>query len=167
MDSSIISGLIGGILSVVLCTYISKSVGSSTNQGDLKFGTFLVVLAWCCLAFVGLAVWALFYDDDAWEKTSEMVSIIGLFFGFGLASIYCFGEYFEVSGSYDETGIDFYTPWTGRKVEEWSNLESVKFNATTNWYLLTFKSGNKVRLSNLLSGHGGVLELLESKGYNL
>ena len=167
MDSSIISGLIGGVISVILCTYISKNVRASKVEDDLKFGTFLVILAWCCLTFVGLAIWAFFYDDDAWEKPSEMYSIFGLFFGFGIAALYCFGEYFKVNGSYDEKEIDFYTPWTGRKTELWSNLESLSFNATANWYVLTFKSGSKIRLSNLLSGHGKVLELLESKGYKL
>jgi len=163
MDSSIIFGLIGGSLSIVICTYISKSVRSSKIEGELKFGTFLIVLAWCCLAFVLLATWAFFNDEDAWEKPSEMISIIGLFIGFGIASIYCFGEYFKVSGSYDEHGIDFYTPWTGRKTESWNDLQSLHFNATANWYVLKFASGNKIRLSSLLSGHGDVLEILESK----
>jgi len=166
MDSSIISGLIGGAVSVVLCTYISKSVRKSQAVGELQFGTFLIVLAWCCLAFVGLAVWAFFNDADAWEKPSELYSIIGLFVGFGIASVYCFGEYFKVRGRFDEKGIDFTSPWTGKKSESWEDLESIKFNSQANWYVLHFKSGEKIRLSSLLSGHGEVLELLESKGYN-
>ena len=165
MDSSLISGLLGGLISVVLCTYISKNVRNSGVEGELQFGTFVVVLAWFCFAFVCLAVWAFFYDNDAWERPSELVAIIGLFIGFGIASIYCFGEYFKVRGSYDDNGIDFYTPWTGRKVELWQNIESIKLNSQANWYVLKFKSGNKIRLSNLLSGHGEVLDLLESKGF--
>ncbi|MEX1666470.1 hypothetical protein [Zhongshania arctica] len=166
MDSSIISGLIGGVASVALCTYISKRVRTSQSVGKLKFGSFLVILAWCCLAFVGIAVWAFFNNADAWEKPSELYSIIGLFVGFGFASVYCFGEYFKVSGNFDTNGIDFTSPWTGRKVESWENLESIKFNSQANWYVLYFKSGKKIRLSSLLSGHGEVLEMLESKGFN-
>jgi len=167
MNSSLISGLIGGLASIVICTYISKSLRNSSDSGQLRFGTFLVVLAWCCFAFVLLATWAFFYDADAWEKPSELYSIIGLFLGFGVAAIYCFGEYFKVHGFYDEKGIDFHTPWTGSKIEKWENLTSAKFNSTANWYTLSFKSGKIIRLSNLLGGHGGVLKLLETKGYNL
>jgi hypothetical protein len=166
MNSSVISGLIGGLVSIVLCAYISKSVRSSKVEGELQFGTFLAVLAWCCLAFVGLAIWAFFNDADAWEKPGELYAIIGLFVGFGISSAYCFGEYFKVRGSFDENGIDFYTPWTGRKIESWNNLESVKFNSQANWYVLKFRSGKKIRLSSLLSGHGNVLELLKSKGHD-
>lgn len=166
MDSSIISGLIGGIVSIAVCTYISKSVRKSEGKRVLKFGTLLVVLAWSCLAFVLFAVWGFFYDAEAWEKPSEMYAIFGIFVGFGVGAIYCFGEYFKVRGVFDDKGIDFYTPWTGRKAEKWENIESIKFNATANWYVLTFKSGKKIRLSNLLSGHGEVLEILNSQGHN-
>ena len=165
MDSSVISGLIGGVVTVILCTYISKNVTRSKVQGELRFGIFLIVLALCCFAFVVLTTWAFFNDNDAWEKPSEMASIIGLFVGFGLASLYCFSEYFRVKGKFDGVGIDFYTPWTGRKIEVWNDLQSIKLNSQMGWYVLSFKSGKKIRLSKLLSGHGGVLELLQSKGY--
>jgi len=32
---------------------------------------------------------------------------------------------------------------------------------------LTFRSGNKVRISTMLSGHGGMLAMLEQKGLPL
>ncbi|WP_226669187.1 hypothetical protein [Microbulbifer aggregans] len=166
MDSSVVSGLIGGIASIALCTYISKNVRNTKVEGQLKYGTFLAVLAWCCLLFVGLAIWEFIYDEDTWIRRSDLYSIIGLIFGFGFAAVYCFGEYFKVGGSFDAEGINFYTPWTGRKIEAWENLVSIKFNATANWYVLRFQSGNKVRLSSLLSGHGDVLELLHTKGHH-
>lgn len=166
MDSSVISGLVGGLLSVIICTYISKSVRKSEVEGELRFGTFLVVVAWCCALIVVFAFLGFFYDDDVWEKKSEFLSILGLCFGFGIGAVYCFGEYFKVRGRFDSKGIEFYTPWTGRKIENWDNLDSVKFNSFANWYVLSFKSGNKIRLSNLLSGYGEILELLEASGYD-
>lgn len=167
MDSSIISGLIGGVVAVILCTYISKNVRIAKVEGELQFGTFLVMFAWCCIGIVVFALWAFFNDKDAWEKPSELYSVIGLFFGFGFSSIYCFGEYFKVRGKFDDHGIDFYTPWTGRKTEKWAELESVEFNSLANWYVLKFTSGKKIRLSGLLSGHGDVLEIIKAKGYDV
>jgi len=167
MGSSIISGLIGGLAAVAISTYISARVRGSADPGGLRYGSWLVVLAWCCLAFVGLAVWALFYDLDVWEKRSELFSVIGLIVGFGGGAGYCFAEYFGTRGTYDDQRIDFYTPWTGRKTESWNELNGVEFNAQASWYVLTFRSGNKVRISSLLSGHGGVLSLLEKRGFPL
>ena len=167
MDSSIVSGLIGGLASVVICAYISAKVRGSPQQGTLRFGTWLVVLAWCCLAFVALAASALFIDRDVWADRGELLAVLGLIVGFGLGSGYCFAEYFLTRGTYDDKGIDFYTPWTGRKTERWSDLSGADFNAQSNWYVLTFRSGNKIRLSSMLSGHGGVLSLLEGRGIPL
>ena len=165
MNSAILSGLIGAVSAVIIGSYISKKARKSEIEGVLCFGSFLIVLAWCCIAFVLLAVWAFFYDADAWEKPSELYPIIGLFVGFGAAAIYCFGEYFKVQGAFDSEGIDFYTPWTGRKCERWEDLVSVKFNSQANWYVLLFKSGKKIRLSSLLSGHGEVLKIVRSNGH--
>ena len=167
MSSSIVSGLIGGLASVVICSYISAKVRGSAEQGTLRYGAWLVVLGWCCLAFVGLAVWALFYDLDVWEKRSELFSVIGIIVGFGAGAVYCFGEYFFTRGTYDDNGIDFSTPWTGRKTESWNDLRAVDFNATANWFVLTFRSGSKVRISTMLSGHGEVLGMLDTKASEL
>ena len=167
MGSSIVSGLIGGLASVVICAYISAKVRGSAEQGTLRYGAWLVVLAWCCLAFVALAASALFIDRNVWVDRGELLAVLGLIVGFGLGAGYCFAEYFLTRGTYDDQRIDFYTPWTGRKTERWSDLSGVELNAQSNWYVLTFPSGKKIRLSILLSGHGGVLSLLEDRGFPL
>jgi hypothetical protein len=164
MGSSVISGLIGGFAAVVICTYIRARVRGSAEQGTLRYGSWLVVLAWCCLAFAGIAVWALFNDLDVRERRSELFSVIGIIVGFGVGAAYCFAEYFLTRGTYDDKGIAFCTPWTGRKTESWNELTGVEFNAQASWYVLTFRSGNKIRISSLLSGHGGVLSMLEERG---
>ena len=164
MNTSIISGIIGGVASLVICTYISKKVRDSSVNGELKFNSFIAAVAWCCLAFSVLAFCAFFFDNDVWEKRSEFFSVLGLVIGFGIGAVYCFGEYFKVHGTYNEQEIQFYTPWTGKKYEKWENLKSVKFNSTASWYVLEFRSGAKIRLSTFLSGHGKVLELVGTKG---
>ena len=166
MGSSIVSGLIGGLASVVICAYISAKVRGSAQQGTLRFGSWLVVLAWCCAAFVALAASALFVDANVWEDRGELLAVVGLIVGFGLGAAYCFAEYFFTRGRYDDEGIDFRTPWTERKTERWSDLRDAEFNHQSSWYVLRFRSGNKIRISSLLSGHGGVLTLLENKGFS-
>ncbi|HEV8512657.1 MAG TPA: hypothetical protein VGQ59_05255 [Cyclobacteriaceae bacterium] len=164
MNRSVISGVVGGLLAVVICTYISKSVRNSSVHGQLKFGSFLIVLAWLCFAFVLFSVVGLLYIVDMRKSPGDLIPFVGIFIGFGAGAIYCFGEYFKTHGSFDDEGIVFSTPWTGQKSEKWESLVSVKFNQTANWYVLTFQSGNKIRLSNLLSGHGSVLDFLKLRG---
>jgi hypothetical protein len=164
MDSSVLSGLIGGLASIAICSYISAKVRGSAQQGTLRWGAWLVVLGFCCLAFVALAFSALFVDANVWEDGGELFAVIGLIVGFGFGAGYCFAEYFLTRGIYDDKGIDFYTPWTGRKTELWSALCGVELNDQMSWYVLTFRSGNKIRISTMLSGHGGMLAVLEQKG---
>lgn len=164
MNSSVISGLIGGLVSVAICSYISAKVRGFAEQGTLRWGAWLVVLGFCCLAFVAFAFAALFIDADVWVDRGELFAVIALIVGFGSGAGYCFAEYFLTRGSYDDNGIDFYTPWTGPKAERWSDLRGVELNAQMSWYVLTFRSGNKIRISTMLSGHGGILALLEQKG---
>jgi len=166
MDSSILSGLLGGITALVVTSYISKNIRDSSIDGELKFGSFLIVLAWAFFGFSILAFSAFFYDNDVWKKKSEFFSVAGLWIVFAIAAFASFAEYFKTHGSFDDSGIEFYTPWSGKKKESWNDLLSVEFNSSANWYVLTFKSGVKIRLSNLLSGHGKVLDLLYEKGYD-
>lgn len=167
MDSGIISGLIGGLVAVILGTMLTKAIKKKVTNGELKHGVLILILAIACLAFSLFAAWAFFYDDDVHEKTSELIAVIGLFSGFGISALACFAEYFKVKGNFDDQGIEFYTPWTGAKKEDWDNLISAKFNASMYWYTLRFKSGSKIRLSSYLHGHGEVLELLKTRGFDL
>ena len=166
MDSSIVSGLIGGLAAIIIGTIVTKTSRKKLTNGELKHGVFIFIVAILCLALSLFAVWAFFYDKDVHEKTSEFVAVVGLFFGFGLGAFVCFAEFFKVKGRFDEAGISFYTPWTGAKDERWDNLISAEFNALMYWYTLEFKSGKRIRLSAYLMGHGAVLDLLKQRGYN-
>lgn len=166
MDSWILSGLIGGLAAVVIGTVFTKAAKRKTTNGDLKHGLLILILALACLALSLFSVWLFFYDKDVHEKTSELVAVLGLFFGFGISAIACFAEYFKVKGRFDSDGIEFHTPWTGAKKESWDDLVSAKFNASMYWYTLKFRSGKKVRLSSYLLGHGEVLAILKERGYD-
>ncbi len=158
-----ISGIIGGIIAVLICTYVIRKIRNQSQPGDLSHGKFIVGLAWVCLAFVAFAFSMFFIDANVWEDKTEFYSAIGLIVGFGTGAGYLFLEVYKVKGSYDEDGIEFYTPWTGYKNEKWSDLRSVKFSSSAGWYVLSFKSGSKIRLSSFLIGLGDVLQLLEEK----
>ncbi len=114
------------------------------------------LLAIACLAFAVLPGIALFSDPEKqfWPKLALLV-------GFGIGAIYCFGEVALVRGTYDQEGIEFYTPWTGKKKERWKDLESAELNDWCSWYTLTFKSGSRIRLSRYLGGHMSALEKAE------
>lgn len=126
---SIISGIIGGAISVLLTVYIARRVGRGADPGTLRFGVILWLLAGACLAFalVPISLYLFFGHED------QLSARLFLFFGFGLGAIYCFGEAAFVRGGYNNDGIEFFTPWTGLKKEKWNELESIEFNSWFSW----------------------------------
>ena len=167
MDSSIISGLTGGLVAVIISTFVIKAARRKNTHGELKHGLLIFILALACLAFSILAVWMFVYDQDVHEQISEFISVLLLFFGFGIAAIGCFAEYYRVGGTFDSDSISFYTPWTGSKKESWDDLVAAKFNVSMYWYTFEFKSGKKVRLSAYLLGHGEVLDIVRERGFDV
>lgn len=157
--SAIVSGLIGCVVATLVTAYVAKRVGKGVAPGQLRHGGFMWGLAIACLAFALLPVaisWQSGHDKDLWAK-------VGLFVGFGFGAIYCFGEARWVKGRFDHEFITFTTPWTGNKHERWQDLVLVELNGWCSWYVLTFKSGAKVRLSTYLGGHMAALEILETQ----
>lgn len=163
MDSGIIGGIIGGIVSIALCSVVSTRISHKSNSGQLKFGLIVSVLFWVCLFIVVFCIYSLIFTDINYDR--DLIPILGMIAGFGLASVYSFGEAYRVKGRYNSQVIEFHTPWTGSKSEKWADLESVKFNVSANWYTLTFISGSKIRLSALMQGHGLVIDHIKSLGH--
>ena len=150
----IISGLLGGAVAIFLTVYISKKVGKSAATGQLHFTKFMWGIGIACLlfAFLPIGLTLAGHEKEFWAKVS-------LFVGFGAGAIYCLGEALFVRGSFDSKGINFFTPWTGEKIEVWNNLTTIKLNDMCSWYTLTFKNGKKVRLSKYLAGHSSALKI--------
>ena len=117
------------------------------------------------LACFGFVVLLIFHTVP--EYSLEFISVMILFIFMVSGAIFCFGEYFGVRGTFDDDGIDFSTPWTGRKIEKWNDLVSVAANPLAGWYTLRFESGKIVRLSLLLRGSNGVISLLKARGHNV
>lgn len=157
--SGIVSGLIGGAIAAALTAYIAKSVGKTGAPGQLRFGTFMWILAVACLALALFPVALTLF----WGHDKELLAKVILFVGFGAGAVYSFWEAAFVRGTFDEEGIVFSTPWTGLKREKWKDLISVELNAWCSWYTLTFRSRNKIRLSRYLGGHLSALEMADAK----
>jgi len=161
MDINLIPGIIGGITALMVIGYVSLKIRNKPSHGQLKFGLLVLSTGWACFALVVFATYGFFFDESVQNDPVQLYANIGIFFGFLIGMIYSFGEYYGVHGSYDKEGIVFNTPWTGRKEEKWKEIISIKFNSQANWYVLKFKSGKKIRLSNLLYGTHEVLYLLK------
>ncbi|WP_326532796.1 hypothetical protein [Pseudorhodoferax sp.] len=156
--NSIISGLIGGLAAALVTSYVAKRVGRGLAPGQLRYGTFMWGLAIVCLAFAVLPIAIPLpagLSEDLWTK-------VGLFLGFGSGAAYCFGEAAWVKGTFDHRSITFTTPWTGTRHERWQDLVSVQLNEWCSWYVLTFQSGAKIRLSTCLGGHLAVLDAIQA-----
>jgi len=154
----ILSGLIGGLISVLLTVYIAKRVGKAGKPGELRFGGFMWGLALACLVFAFLPVAATLAGND-----KEFWAKVALFVGFGLGAAYCFGEAAFVRGVFDDEGIEFHSPWTGSKRENWNDLVSVAFVGSCSWYTLTFANGKRIRLSQYLQGHMSAVDIANTK----
>lgn len=167
MNTSIISGLIGGLIAVTLISFVSAKVRRAKVDGQLAFSWPMIAVACMCLLIAAFAAYAFFYDESAKYDPVEMFSIIALFIFFFFGALACFAEYFITCGTYDEHGISQRTPWTGLTEQKWDDLTSIEYKPNAGWYALNFNTGKKIRLSNFLVGHGDVITLLLSKGYKI
>jgi hypothetical protein len=154
MSNSVISGLVGGLVALVLTTWIASKVGKSAPNGELRFGKFLWFIGLACVAMALLPVAITVFAGHSKDTLAKILLSVG----FGAGAIYCFGEVVFVHGRFDEEGISFHSPWTGAKSGKWRNLQSIEHNDWTSWYALTFQDGTVIRLSSYLSGHLAALE---------
>jgi|EndMetStandDraft_4_1072995.scaffolds.fasta_scaffold23858_5 hypothetical protein len=154
----IISGFVGGLIAVLFTAFVARRVGKGGEPGQLRYGAFMWGLAAACLvlAFLPVAATLAGNEKELWAKAA-------LFVGFGFGAAYSFGEAALVRGSFDDQGIQFRTPWTGVKNENWRDLRSVEFVGSCSWYTLSFANGKKVRLSQYLQGHLSAVELARTK----
>ncbi len=158
LTNIIVGAVAGGLIGALMPKILKKASMKKTTNGKLKFGVSALIMGIVGLfIFAALAVLAVFYIDEFREDMTRLIFVLFvLFLLFGIPGLACFAEYFKVKGNFDNQYIEFYTPWTGAKKEDWDNLVSVKFNASMFWYTLDFKSGKKIRLSLMLHGIGEV-----------
>jgi hypothetical protein len=159
----VISSVIGGVITVVLLSYMSHRASLSGGDGRLYHGAILKAFAWTmALAALGFAYVMVFTDHHG-----QYVALSLLTGAFGLGGSCMLADAYFAKGTFDRTGIAFETPWTGKKIQKWSELTTVTFNSQMKWYVLTFADGTKMRISNLMHGHGAVLEHVSALGHQV
>ena len=163
MSLSTVISMTAGIIIILLCTYVLDNSIEPKRSGELRYGSFFMALG-LILFLVTLTIGlAYFNSEQAHKRPFTIYLAIGMLFMLTVIACYCFIDYFYVYGSYDREGIVFYTPWTGKKSQDWDDLESIEFLPIIFCYLLSFKSGEKLKLSCFLVGHSNLIHWLESR----
>ena len=161
------TGVFTALIILVVVTYVTVTAGKSAEPGQLKFPKFIKALGIVCFMFFIVPLWFFLTDNYDVDKPGETPAIIGLILGFGFFAVYFLGEGFLLRGGYDRTNIWFFSPWTGKKRQTWSTLDSLSFNRAMYWYVLKFEDGNIIRISWYLAGRDDLLALLEQKGFRV
>ncbi len=160
------AGIIGGLIAAALIAFFSKKERKGSVYGEIKHGYVPIIVATgALLAILGLVF--LGYVTKVWENISDVLILLPIVLVFLVVASYSLLEYFKVKGTFDENSITFSTPWNGKKVLSWNDFEKVEVSDLAGWYVLKFKSDEKIRLSKILNGYGDVLDLLEKKGFDI
>jgi hypothetical protein len=155
MSDGIATGLLGGLFAALLTAVVARRAERGGEPGILKYGSFLL---WLGIGGVFLGLFPVIQTFVYGNEKEPIARLLLIVFSFGSA-IYCFFEALFVNGRFDKEGIEFHSPWTGRKVGKWRDLKSVKLNDFWGWYTLDFGGGNKIRMSRFLINHRAALEL--------
>ena len=152
-------------LTVSIIGYLTNKAVYSQKKGNLKYGMPMKFLGIICFIVSAVPLYVLLAQNYQVDKPGETTALIGLAVGFGLGAIYFVTESFFVFGNYDCNKIEFFSPWTGTKTQDFKNLDYCSLNPFCGYYVLKFKDGTKIRLSTQLSGHGHLIDFL-NKGEN-
>jgi len=161
-----LQGLVTALITVSIIAYVVKKAAYAQKPGELRFGLFMKCLGLVCLLSSVIPFIIFLTENSQTGNPGDTTALISLTIGFGIGAIYILLESLYVKGTYDERTITFYTPWTGKKSEQWEDLDSVKFNILCSWHALKFKNGKIIRLSSYLGGHGHLLAYLKERGHN-
>lgn len=75
LDSSIISGLIGGLIAILVGYYVVKKNKNIDSEGKLYFGNLVLGIGVFCLLLSVFAFSAFFFDDDVWQEPTEFWAV--------------------------------------------------------------------------------------------
>jgi len=153
------------IVAVILVSLYPTLFKGKVESGKLKSRKLLAffgVLSACfaLLIFSGYLTGRFAGDDSvAWLVILEILLISG--------AVVLFGEGYLIKGKYDDQYIEFYTPWSGLKIEEWSTLIEVNHRVYNAYYALYFENGTTIRVSDTLVGAPELVEHLDALGINI
>ena len=161
--SVLLAAILASVGSYYLVRYVSNKVRHGAGDGTLVYLPALERMGWLALLGSGALGWHLFKAGTDAERLWFALALAAAL----LAAGYFLGEGLRSGGYFDNSGIRFTTLWGGTRNELWRDLRSVRYRRGCAWYVLTFKSGKKIRLSVLLYGHGGVLQRLRALGHHV
>ena len=161
MGVSVIAGIVAASIVVAQFSRISSRLKEQPCDGNLRWSWGVLALGCIYLIFAGFGLLIFLFNEEVWKDLIPFLVVFVLFIACVLSAVQCFVEYYTVQGQFDAQGIQFRTPWTGEKSEQWRDLVSIKYSESFRWYTLLFNNGTKIRISDLLSGHQGVLDIVE------
>lgn len=107
----------------------------------------LVVGVICTLLFVGVMVVASIWPDEGVNFWFH-----ALMTGMALLGAYLVADYRFARHTVSEGGMDFGRP-TGRRLAfGWTEVRSVRFSKSWNWFRIELQSGEVVRVSGMMTG---------------
>jgi len=155
------------VLSMLYKTAI-KSNQSSDATGTLAYAPHFRYLAYVCwLLPVGLLILsgAMHFGIVEASQKDLKVAIFAFALLFTLAlSIHL--EFSKVSIEYDDDEIHTSSPWRRSRRTPWSDVSSVKFAPSYQWYEVKTQNNGTIRCHMYLSGLRVFLEELEERGHS-
>jgi hypothetical protein len=115
----------------------------------LEHGRGFKLLAWLGGFFIAFLTF--FFVQSGLEHTENLLWVLGGFLLFWILVVLGIMET-QVKVALDEEGITLYSAWRGRQPMRWDDIETVRFSAASNWFVLTSKTGQKIRTSVFLKG---------------
>lgn len=133
-----------------------NSSGSLPKSGELRYGAALKWIGWICLGFCLAMVTV---AGVAAAKEQKMI-VIACFGAFSLLGAVLLAEAYWVRISYDEQCIRTRSPWRRSRRIAWSEVVSCDYSMHNQWYRIHTRSQGIVRVSLLLRGVPGLLQML-------
>jgi len=152
-------------LVILIVLFLIQRADGPAKPGTLRYG-------WSIrsLGVVSVIIWLYMiyiFGSGSYhvEKAGETISLGLLLLIFGVLGPYMVIETFLVKGQYDQESIYLFSPWHRKVPEKWIDLVSIKYCDWNGMYVLRFKSGTVLRVSQFLGGHSHIIDFLRENGH--
>jgi uncharacterized membrane protein YfcA len=159
--SSIPSGVIGGVVGILLVSWLATRAVSAAR---FRNGRYIVeyrlpakIAGWCCLAVGSFIAYSALHASANQRVLAACVGGV-LFF----VSLYIFLETQFVRIEFNDTFIYTFSPWRKHRLVPWSTVVDYSYSAVNRWHILKTRGHGCIRLSELLSGLGTMRERWQS-----
>jgi len=160
--SSIPSGVIGGILTILLVSWLAtRAVPAARFRNKryvVEYRLPAKMAGWCCLAVGSFIAYSALHASA--DQSVLAACVGGVLF---LVSLYIFLETQFVRIEFDDNFIYTFSPWRKRRLVPWSAVVGHSYSAFNRWHILKTRGYGSIRLSTLLSGLGTMSEKWENR----